>query len=409
VIASPLRATGWLFAALLIAAALLTTGCASNPPPKNAAASGPLAPEEMALRVQSVADRFISREAQAYQDIENNSADIKVRSWAGTTKVRQALAAMSIATGPNPYENSVNLVVMISLKRASLEANEAKTLLTPQEAAPLIDAYRRAEDTAWLLAERALTPSQVQEVRDKIDQFLHDNTGLRYTGFVRFTDLSSDYQTDVAKGSAPPGSLLALFFVDPFAGLDPTTRELHQTRILIERAAYLFERMPLIVQWQTHEAMTDLLEMPESQSVVTATTRFAAATDRFADATAGYPQVLKTEREAAIAQLAQAVDAQRKAAMADIDSQQSKLRGLLADVKSSLDRAEQAGVRINGATVQTVDATEAAARRTVQLTFWLSMALLGTALVGIPLSALVYRRITRQERAQSRAESAISQ
>jgi hypothetical protein len=46
---------------------------------------------------------------------------------------------------------------------------------------------------------------------------------------------------------------------------------------------------------------------------------------------------------------------------------------------------------------QTVGVAEAGARHTLTLAFWLTLALLGCALVGIPLSALVYRRITRPE------------
>jgi hypothetical protein len=224
------------------------TGTGGGQPQGKTPPGTPADPDDLTQRVQSLADRFIGREAQAYQDLEANSSNSNVRAWARTTKTGQALAAMSIATGPNPYENAVDLVVMITLKRASIEANEAQTLLSPQEGASLIELYRRGETLAWELVERILTPAEVQGVKDTITAFLREHADLRYTGFVRFTDLARD--RSAAQRSAGGGNLLSLMFLDPLAGLDPATRELRQTRMLIGRAAYLAHRMPLVLQWQ---------------------------------------------------------------------------------------------------------------------------------------------------------------
>jgi hypothetical protein len=396
--------------ALLMAALLaIGTGCAATEAPTKAPATAPserLASEEIEQRVQAAADRFIGGEAQAYQQLEESSNNPEVRAWARTTKIGQALAALAIATGPNPYENAVDLVVMISLKRASLEANEAKMLLTPQEAAPLLDIYRRAETTAWELANRALTPAQVEEAKVKIAEFLRENPDLRYSGFVRFTDLLRNHPSDETKSA---GSLLSLVDLDPLAKLDPATRELHETRTMVARAAYFFQRMPLILQWETHQAGADLLDQPQTLRVVTATTQFAATANRIADTAAGYPEALSKEREAAINQLQQAVDAQRKAIfsdldnqrremMSDLDAQQNKFRDLLSDVRSSLDRTGQTGDRLKTAMGNTVDATEAAAQRVVRLAFWLGLAFIGCVFAGVLLLGLFFRRMLRPQR-----------
>jgi hypothetical protein len=166
---SALHATATLL--VITAVAATGTGCAtgvgSQPRDTTPAQRAPANMDDLGQRVQSLADRFIGREAQAYQDLEASSSNPKVRAWARTTKAGQALAAMSIATGPNPYENAVDLVVMITLKRASIEANEAQTLLSPLEAASLIEIYRRAETIAWELVERILTPAEVQGVKER--------------------------------------------------------------------------------------------------------------------------------------------------------------------------------------------------------------------------------------------------
>ena len=217
-------------------------------------------------------------------------------------------------------------------------------------------------------------------------------------------------------------------FLDPFAGLDPVARELHETRVMAERATYLLQRMPLILQSQMQLIALDLVGLPETQTVVAATTQFAVATERFAAATAGYPEALRIEREAAIVQLdravdeqrraaltdldravgeqrraavadlERAVDAQRRATVADLDAQQAHARELLVELRSTLDRAEQAGLSVNAATSQTIAGAEARARRTLVLAFGLALALLVCAVVGMPVSALLYRRIVKPSR-----------
>lgn len=405
--AAELRCAVLLYMAALLA---LSAGCAGREASGKTPATAPserLASEDIEQRVQAVADRFIGEEAQAYQQLEESSSKPEVRAWARTTKIGQALAALAIASGPNPYENAVDLVVMISLKRASIEANEARTLLTPEEAALLLDIYRRAEVTAWELADRTLTPAQVQEAKGEIATFLRENPDLHYSGFVRFTDLSQNHHAD--EGPPPAGSLLSLLDLDPLAKLDPATRELHETRVMVARAAYFFQRMPLILQWETHQAGADMLDQPQTLHVVTATTRFAATADRIADTAAGYPEALSKEREAAINQLQHAVDAQRKAIfsdlddqrramMSDLDAQQNKFRDLLADVRSSLDQTGQTGDRLKTALGNTVDTTQAAARGVVRYAFWLAMAFIGCVFAGVLLLGLFFRRMLRPKR-----------
>ena len=85
------------------------------------------------------------------------------------------------------------------------------------------------------------------------------------------------------------------------------------------------------------------------------------------------------------------------AVVADLDGQQHKLRELLADARSSLDRAQQAGVQISRATTQTIATAETAANHTLRLAFWLSLALLACLLIGVPISAVLYRRFRKSE------------
>ena len=83
--------------------------------------------------------------------------------------------------------------------------------------------------------------------------------------------------------------------------------------------------------------------------------------------------------------------AERKAILADLEAQDSRLRRITDDMKGVLTRADQAGVSINAATMQTVLAAEVSTRRTLDRAFWLTLVLILVLLVGIPASVIVYR------------------
>jgi hypothetical protein len=65
--------------------------------------------------------------------------------------------------------------------------------------------------------------------------------------------------------------------MDPLAGLDPTTRELAQTRLLAERAMFIAQRMPQIIQWQAELLTIRTAELPQVEQLVSNTTQLAAA------------------------------------------------------------------------------------------------------------------------------------
>ncbi len=92
------------------------------------------------------------------------------------------------------------------------------------------------------------------------------------------------------------------------------TQELASYRALTERLLFLVTRMPQVIAWQVDQAASLLATSePSILEFVANTKTFAAATDKFATATAAYPKDISAERDAAIIQLHEAVTAERKA------------------------------------------------------------------------------------------------
>jgi hypothetical protein len=160
---------------------------------------------------------------------------------------------------------------------------------------------------------------------------------------------------------------------------------------------FLGVRLPLLASAQVEYAVHRATATPEVVRVVTAMETYAGTLDRLAGTFAAYPQVLTAERAAAIDQAAAALAAERKAVVAEVEAQESRLGRVVADVNGVLDRAERAGGSINASTSRTLATAEGATRRTLDRAFWLALILLLVALLGVPASALMYRRAKGRE------------
>jgi hypothetical protein len=136
-----------------------------------------------------LADAFVSRTAVAFDQLEADTDSPEVRKWARSTKLGQALGAYSNASGPNALVNLLDMVVLITLRRMMIEQREIPQLLH-DEGLPVLEAFRRREEDAWLLAARALTPAQLDELHQMIDHWWQENGGQMYVAFVRFQDFA---------------------------------------------------------------------------------------------------------------------------------------------------------------------------------------------------------------------------
>ena len=87
-------------------------------------------------------------------------------------------------------------------------------------------------------------------------------------------------ESNSEEAGAPSSSVFSLLDIDPLAGLDPATRELAQTRLLAERAMFIGERMPQVIQWQAELLAIQTAELLHVEQLVSNTTQLAAAMDR---------------------------------------------------------------------------------------------------------------------------------
>jgi hypothetical protein len=413
-------------AAAIVLLALLCNapGCksSSKPPSGSAARTRPATAAEMRTYAMATADTYTMIILQSLDTLAQTTKQPKVKLWAEGQCIATAYASLVNATGPNDAASLLDMMIYSSLKRAALEDHWIPDLLH-EEGEALLPEYRRAEAEVWEEAGKVLKPTQLDSMRQLINDWKARNPGQYYVANVRFTDFEIVQQT---KPGAPPlkipSNILGLIYLDPLAGLDPVAAELKSYRSLTERMMFVAVRTPMLISRQVDFVLMRATFDPQVVAFVDSTTRFSDATSRFADSVASYPQQFRDSTQAAIAQALKgvtsereaaftsvtaerkgaidqanaAITAQRDAIMKELDAREAKLNGIIGNVKGVVERADQAGVNINSATTQTVSATEQATQRTLNYAFRLALALILVLLLGIPLVLLLYRMATRR-------------
>jgi hypothetical protein len=311
--------------------------------------------EEVQSAVMSFADRYVASVVDASDRAADAAASPELTLFALRNKSDTALAAYTIASGPNPVVALLDMTVLVSLKRIVMD-DHWLGVFGGEALRPVAEVYTRSEADIWLLARELLDEAQAADLRGLIAQWRRDNPEQRFVNSVRFSNFDIYRNRAPVAASRGPRSIFALLFVDPLANLDPTTRELARLREMTEREAYFFERLPQVLTFMTAHAVSDYIDQPRIRELLDEIGRFTAATDRFASsAEAIAAQVSAAEgglvsrlgveaaaqREAAVEHLAGVVEAQRRALVDDVARLIERERRAIAGELES--QGEQAG------------------------------------------------------------------
>lgn len=293
------------------------------------------------LKVMRFADEYVATIAQAADDAAMNMGTPEARLLCTKWKTGQATSAYINATGANPVINVLDMLVLVSMARMVVEDYGLDKLGT--NATPLLTAHARLEANAWELASGALKPSQRIELSNLIQEWRKKNPHQRYIGPIRFMEFANAAGHKPAAGSTSPNSIFSLLFIDPFAGLDPTTAAIEEAQQFGERMMYYGQRMPLLLSWQAEVAALELANQPESLQLLTNAQQIATASVVFSQAAAQLPQVINAQREAAIDQVFDRLHAEG-----------TNSRAALIELRDALNSGNAAAASIN-TTIKSLD------------------------------------------------------
>lgn len=288
-------------------------------------------------QVKRFADEYSAMVAQAADDYAADANTSDARLQALKWKLGQATSAYVDATGMSPALNAVDLLVLATLSRMVIEDFWVKQS-TNAAATQLLETHRKLESQAWDICRSFLKPNQQREVTELIQEWRQRNPNQRYVGAIRFREFVVALGKSLEQKNVKANSVFGFLFIDPLAGLDPTTTAIEETRLTAERIMYYTQRMPILLTWQVEMLAYQLADQPESKALIEDVDRLSNAAETFARTAAQLPQVISSEREAAIRQVFQELVSQEKSAV-----------GVLAETRETLNASSKAATTINTA------------------------------------------------------------
>jgi hypothetical protein len=290
------------------------------------------------LRNQRFADEYVGsiiEPIRRYQLSTDNAVDrLDSQNWL----LSQATAAYTIASGPSPYINVVDLVVLTTLSRMVVDDTWVGERFG-ERAAPLRDAYHRLEPVALELAKSAIPPDQIEALQRVIVAWRAQNPHVTAISYVHFRDVASSMRP--AAGGGSDSSFTGLFTMlglDPFSSLDPAVREITQSRELAERTIYYAQRVPNLLDMQVERLTFEFATMPETKRLLADASNVSQAASVAGRVIGDFPGLLSGEREAAIRQFIQAINVET-----------ANLRQLAIDVRATLEAGTATSNSLNTA------------------------------------------------------------
>jgi len=265
----------------------------------------PVDPIDLQEDMLRFADNFVLSTSKAAEKLSHDGQPIK-RFELLTIKVALASDVYGLATGSNALANLVGLTVLASGARARVQDYWFPKVYGIS-ADPMLQSLEEREKEIWAIARRVLKPEMLEELKEAIDKW-RKTSGDPLGDLEAFA--SNSLVSDVTKGfsksrssSSLPSSVFALLDIDPLAGLDPATRELTETRLFAERALFMGQRMPQLIEWQMELLALQSAAMPQITQVVDGGTKIADASERMSMLMDRFPSLISQEREKIIASL----------------------------------------------------------------------------------------------------------
>ena len=298
--------------------------------------------EAVQLKAMQFADLYVGQIIGPLNTLQAQTLDPRVRLDAQNWKISQATAAYTNASEPNPVAGAMDMLVLAALSRMVVD-EETASPSGQLRSTQLRDAHRKLEDRAWELGSALLDEQQRSTLRMAIEKWRVANPDVRAVSLVHFGDLSQTLIPEESEGFMSKG-LLGLIGIEPLRGLDPAVREIAQTRQLAQRSVYYIERAPGLLDMQIERLVYQLAVAPESRRLLENADGLADAAQQAGRLAAVLPAVVAQEREAAITQIGD-----------QLNAQQGKMRALSRDLRKMLDAGTSTSDSIN-TTVQSLDA-----------------------------------------------------
>ncbi|MGD9249901.1 MAG: hypothetical protein PVG19_01685 [Desulfobacterales bacterium] len=350
-----------LIAAIIVA--LANTAVASDESAAPSETAYRISETELQSGVMSFADRLSAILLTAFERYDKRKPSAQTRNQVLSIVVYSLWNAYIIASESDPDIALLDMVSMVTLGRIIFEEQGIKTF--GPDVRPIADGFRKAEEDIRGIAVLTLDPAQIDHLMALIRRWRKANPEVTHFPFVRFSNFSADRrESKLTRGEDPDG------LID---SVEAAAQEAEDLRLLAERGLYLGTRMP-----QLASLFAELWSA------------------RLADDVA-------TERRRAIAQLSDAIKAERQATidnfMADVATERRKAIAHMEDVLTSERQATieefmaQQKLIVTDALQQMNQTAETLVERILrQITILIALFLVGLTLANLLVGYILRRK-----------------
>jgi hypothetical protein len=280
---------------------------------------------KLQLTLMSFADNFASSMMEEGSVILQNLSPRERRDLIASVLSSYA-SIIDIASGPDPGEALLDMLVLVSLKRIAWEEFWQPEVYGDSGIQKLAT-LKKLEEEIWKVSDDYLTPEQQNELWELIKEWRAENPERKKVEFVRFSSFGTLERKPALAGAGQLDGLLT--------SLTETLRTVDRIRMTAERALYRLSRAQLMTSVQLF-MLTQNLETTSDRVIQNAISQISA------------------ERKEAVNQLMEGLAQERENALSNLRAEIERTQALLPQLKETLEAGTDLTVQVQD-TIQSVE------------------------------------------------------
>ena len=304
--------------------------------------------------VMSFADRFFAIMSSEFAEYIDQNPSKKSRYEVQKMVTYSASQAYIIASEEDPGVAMLDVMAMVMLGRIIFQEEGLKRY--GQKVQPIIRGFEKAEKDIMQIAAGILTADQLKNLKNIVKRWRQNNPEVLFFPLVRFSDFSAGRRGSKLTRADDPDGI--------FESVEMATVQAEEMRLLAERGIYLATRLPQLWGLFGELWLNRLLDNPDVAKILMDLSQLSDVSTRLAtdlpdqitkERKAAIRQAMDSiskERSRAIKQLVSEVSAERKAAINDFLDEEERIKGLLSDLRQTLEAGNQLVASANTLTAQ---------------------------------------------------------
>jgi len=315
------------------------------------------------------AQMFIRRIKLEVYHLESQTASNAVRFGLSNAELSTVNGLLHIATGPDAVVNLLDMVILVTLGRMTVEKSWDPKVLGENKGR-LPEFFRQMEKEIWVIAGKVLIPRYQKELRNLIGRWRKRHPHQFYIGGVGFDSFADMLEDSDFKNAGNRGFLLP--------EINEATRSVDEARNLAERFTFFVKYFPYITRTSTKMGIYDVLDQPETVQLLSDINRLTTAFESIGltakqlpdrlDDVLDKPETIRLLEDfnrlttaiegigLTAKQLPERLSKEREKLMDDLLKSEKKIRALSGDIREALATGEKMATSVNQAAISANEA-----------------------------------------------------